>query len=145
MRIVYVYSGLSASLTPGDSVPRTRHPGLLTEKFFTDAGPIAKRRMTPVEEALERPEFESLDLAVDAEEADRSIEDAIKGLSTAETDEGVKYRTRDGMLVAIVHPRTTGSDDVNATLACRTEPASVSATRKAVKIREALQPHAIDG
>ena len=100
--------------------------------------------MTPPEEAVERPEFESIDLDVDADEAHRYIEDAIKGLSPSETDVGVKYRTRDGMLVAIVGPRPTGSGDVKATLAYRTAPASESATRKASKVLEALRPHAID-
>jgi hypothetical protein len=98
--------------------------------------------MTPLEEPLERPEFESLDLDIDTEEANRSIEEAIKGLSTSETDEGVKYRTTDGMLVAIVGPRETGGGDPKARLAYRTAPASEAATRKASKIRDALRPHA---
>lgn len=96
------------------------------------------------EGVVDRPQFESIDLNVDAESADRHIEETIKGLSTAHTDEGVKYRTTDGMLVAIVGERHTGSGDAKATLAYRTEPASESATRKASKIRKALQPHAVD-
>lgn len=100
--------------------------------------------MTPLEDALERPEFESLDLDVDAGEARRHVEDAVKGLSRSETEEGVRYRTTDGTLVAIVGPRQTGSGDVRARLAYRTAPASESATRKASKIREALQPHVVD-
>lgn len=100
--------------------------------------------MTPLEEALDRPEFESIDLDIDTEAAHRYIEEAIKGLSTSETEEGVKYRTTAGMLVAIVRSRHTGSGDVKAKLAYRTEPALESATRKASKIQDALQPHAIN-
>jgi hypothetical protein len=100
--------------------------------------------MTPPEHASERPEFESIDLDVDADEAHRYIEEAIKGLPTSESEEGVRYRTRGGMLVAIVAPRSTDSGDANATLAYRTEPASEPATRKASTILDALRPHAID-
>jgi hypothetical protein len=100
--------------------------------------------MTSLEDALERPAFESLDLDVDAEAARRYVEAAISGLATSETDEGVRYRTTDGRLVAIVAPRPTGSDEVKAKLAYRTEPASEAATRKGAKIREALQPYVIE-
>lgn len=96
-----------------------------------------------LDNARERPEFESVDLDIDAEAAHEYIEDAMKGLSTSETDEGVKYRTIDGTLVAIVGPRHTGSGNVKAILAYRTEPALEAATRKAAKIRDALQSHAI--
>jgi hypothetical protein len=100
--------------------------------------------MTPLDDTRERPEFESLALGIDAEEAHEHIEDAIKGLSTADTEEGVKYRTMDGMLVAIVGPQQTDSANGQTTVAYRTEPASESATRKAAKIRDALHSHAID-
>lgn len=116
----------------------------LTQGFFTAAGIVSERRMTPLEETLERPEFELLDLDVDTDEADQYIEEAIKGLSASKAGEGVKYRTTGGMLVAIVGPRHTGSGDVKAKLAYRTAPASESATRKASKIRDALEPHAIN-
>lgn len=99
--------------------------------------------MTPLEETLSRPEFDTVDLDVDAEEVDRTIADTIKGLATAEADHGTKYRTSDGMLVAVVGPRPSGSGDTEATLAYRTEPASEPATRKATKIFEALEAHAI--
>ena len=95
--------------------------------------------MTPLEQALERPEFGSIELGIGAEETDDHIEETIKGLATSEAEEGVLYRTRDGMLVAIVSP----SDD-GATLAYRTAPPSESATRKASKLLEALRPYAVE-
>jgi len=100
--------------------------------------------MARIEDALARPEFEVVDLDVDTAETDRRIEDTIKGLATAETDAGVKYRTTDGMLVAVVASRPSGSGDTKAQLAYRTAPASVAATRKAAKLMDALRPHAID-
>jgi len=100
--------------------------------------------MPPREDALDRPEFESIALDVDADEAGRYVDDAVKGLSTSKTDEGVKYRTTNGMLVAILGPGRAGSGGETTRLAYRTEPASESATRKAGKIRDALDPHAIE-
>lgn len=95
--------------------------------------------MTPLEQASERPEFRSIELGIDAGETDDHIEATIKGLATSETRDGVLYRTRDGMLVAIVRPR-----EGEATLAYRTGPPSESATRKASKLLEALRPYAVE-
>lgn len=100
--------------------------------------------MARTEDALSRPEFEVVDLEIDAEETHQRIEATIKGLATAETDVGIKYRTTDGMLVAVVAPRPSGSGDTKSQFAYRTDPASVAATRKAAKIMDALKPHAID-
>lgn len=97
-----------------------------------------------MEEALERPEFESVDLDIDTDETRRYIEEAMKGLAASETKDGVKYRTTDGMLVAVVGRRPTGSGNVKSKLAYRTAPASESATRKASKIHDALRSHAIN-
>jgi hypothetical protein len=100
--------------------------------------------MTPSEQTLARPEFESVHLGIDDTDARRTIEETIKGLSASESEEGVRYRTRDGMLVAIVTPLSDGSGDARSALAYRTDPASVSATRKAGKLLEALESHAVD-
>lgn len=100
--------------------------------------------MTPLDELLERPEFDSVDLDVDIETARRQIEDAIKGLSASETEGRVKYRTTDGMLVAIVGSPEADSGEVKAKLAYRTAPAFEPATRKAAKISEALHPHVVE-
>jgi len=101
--------------------------------------------MTALTEASSRPEFETVDLDVAVEDARRTIQDTVRGLSETETDEGLTYRTRDGMLVAILGPRPSGSGDVKASLAYRTEPATDGATRKARKLREALASHSIHG
>ena len=99
--------------------------------------------MAQSEEASNRPEFESVDLDVDAAETHRYIEETIKGLATSDTDEGVKYRTRGGMLVAIVEAPPEEGGEVQSKLAYRTKPASESATRKASKIVEALGTHTV--
>jgi hypothetical protein len=95
--------------------------------------------MTQSEHALSRPEFESIDLDLTAEETHRHIEETVKGLTATETDGGRKYRTKDGMLVAIVGRRGSGNGETKATLAYRTEPASELATRKATKLAAELR------
>lgn len=100
--------------------------------------------MSSLDDSLSRPEFESIDLDIGVEEADRYVEEAIKGLSVAESEEGWKYRTTDGMLVAIISEHDSGGDGTTE-LAYRTEPAFEPATRKARTLFEALQPHAVDG
>jgi hypothetical protein len=98
--------------------------------------------MTPEEQALARPEFEVVDLDVDPDETRRRIEEAIKGLTTSETEAGVNYRTRGGTLVVVVGPGSDGG--AGTSIAYRTAPPSEQATRKASKIAEALRPHAVD-
>jgi|GEM_PF-3104354 len=97
--------------------------------------------MTSLEETLSRPEFEIVDLAVDVEAVDRAIEEVIKGLVASDVEYGRKYRTMGGTLVAVVAPRPSDGGDATAALAYRTAPASESATRKATKVFEAIQPH----
>lgn len=100
--------------------------------------------MTELEAARARPEFESTDLGIDVDETHRRIEAAMRGLSTAETTEGRKYRTSDGMLVAIVGSRSDENGDATARLVYRTAPASEPATRKATKLFETLESYATD-
>ena len=100
--------------------------------------------MTAVEDALARPEFETVDLDVGVADADRTIGETVKGLATSEADHGRNYRTTDGTLVAVLAPRPSGSDDTLATLAYRTAPAADAATRKGRKLFEALADHAAD-
>jgi hypothetical protein len=95
--------------------------------------------MASSDERLQRPEFESVDLATDVAETRRHVETAIKGLAVSETDEAVNYRTRAGTLVAVLGPTGDG-----ATLAYRTAPASDPATRKASRLVAALDPHVVD-
>lgn len=96
--------------------------------------------MTP-DDALDRPEFESVALAIDLDAARDRIEETIRGLATSETDEVVNYRTRGGTLVAVVG---APADRDGATLAYRTAPASEPATRKASRLREALDPAIVE-
>jgi hypothetical protein len=98
--------------------------------------------MTISERELTRPEFESVDLAVELGEARDRIDDAMAGLaaSEVETEAVVNYRTLDGTLVAVVG--TPGARE-GSTLAYRTAPASDPATRKASRLREAIDPHLV--
>ena len=100
--------------------------------------------MSHLEELRTRPEFESIELDVGVEEAQRLVSEAMRGLTTAETEEGTRYRTTDGMLVAIVGPGVEADGEDTASLACRTVPASDHATRKAAKILDALEPYLVD-
>ena len=96
--------------------------------------------MSPPDGPLTRPEFESVDLTVDTGAARRHVEDAVAGLVASEADEVVNYRTLDGTLVAVVG---TPSEREGSTIAYRTAPASNPATRKASRLREALDPHVV--
>ena len=87
---------------------------------------------------IAHPEFTTERLRLDAERATDVIQDRIGGLSSTRTDEGVKFRTMDGMLVAIL----TGADDESAVdFHYRTAPASEAATLKARKLRRGLEPY----
>ncbi|MFB6165345.1 MAG: hypothetical protein ABEJ31_09330 [Haloarculaceae archaeon] len=99
-----------------------------------------------LEDVRSRPEFETVTLEIDPEEAHQRLSDAVKGLKVAETGSGRKYRTTDGMLVAIVAPpEDEDGDEAGATLAYRTEPAVELATRKAANVRAALESEAAGG
>jgi hypothetical protein len=100
--------------------------------------------MSSTNDQLDRPEFATVDLDIDVEEAQRHIGEAMKGLTAAESPEGTRYRTNDGMLVAVLGKRGSGSGQMKARLAYRTAPPSEPATRKAGKIHDALREHAID-
>lgn len=86
---------------------------------------------------IEHPEFTTERLALDAERATELIREAVKGVSATETPEGTKFRTRRGMLLAILTDHESGVD-----LHYRTAPASESATLKARRIWRALRPYA---
>jgi len=98
--------------------------------------------MSQLEAVGSRPEFESVDLEIAVDAAHRHVTDAIRGLNAAESEEGRKYRTSDGMLVAILGTGRDGAGE-NATLVYRTAPPSETATRKARKVFEALESHAV--
>lgn len=100
--------------------------------------------MSSIEDALDRPEFDSVDLDIGVDEAHRAVEAAVKGLADADGSDGRKYRTQDGRLVAILQDRPSDSGKRSATLAYRTAPASEPATRKAGKVRDAVRDHVVD-
>lgn len=100
--------------------------------------------MSQSEEVDTRPEFESVDLEIDVDAAHRHLNEAMRGLNASESREGNKYRTADGMLVAIIGTDAPDGSDGTATLVYRTAPPSVPATRKARKIFEALEPYVAD-
>lgn len=99
--------------------------------------------MSQLKEFQTRPEFESADLEIDVVAAHRHIDEAMRGLTASESKEGKKYRTSDGMLVAIIGSSTGEGGDDTATLVYRTAPPSEQATRKAKKLLEALEPYIV--
>jgi hypothetical protein len=97
--------------------------------------------MTPPANDLARPSFTSVDLAIGLETACDRIEETVAGLAASETDGVVNYRTTDGTLVAVVGPPSERGD---AALAYRTAPAALPATRRASRLRDALDAHVVD-
>jgi hypothetical protein len=90
---------------------------------------------------LARPEFESVDLTIDTETTETRIEETVKGLAAAEADGVVNYRTRGGTLVAVVGAPT---EREGTTFAYRTAPAADPATRKASRLREAVDDAVVE-
>jgi len=91
-------------------------------------------------ESTVHPEFTVEPLHVDVETATQVVRDALPGVGATATAEGVKFRTTDGTLIAIL----TGDrpDEPGVELHYRVAPASDTATRKARKLRQALEPYA---
>jgi hypothetical protein len=88
---------------------------------------------TTVEAQAERPEFEAVELTLALPEATAQVHETVEGLYATDTDEGIRFRSFDGMLVAVLD-----ETDGTVLLYYRTEPATESATRKARKLRAAL-------
>jgi hypothetical protein len=80
-----------------------------------------------------RPEFDTERLALDVATATERVHETLAGLTATETPEGIRFRTRDGTLLAVLHGSADGVD-----LHYRAEPAALPATRKARKLRTAL-------
>ena len=85
-----------------------------------------------------RPEFTSERLTVDPETATDLVCDAVAGVTATETTQGTKFRTQDGMLIAVVTETDDGSE-----LQYRTAPASEPATLKARRLWRAMQPYSV--
>ncbi len=74
------------------------------------------------------------------EAATEIILEALKGVSATETEEGIKFRTMDGMLIAIL--TGTHYEEPAVKLHYRTAPASETATLKARRLWRALESYA---
>lgn len=86
------------------------------------------------------PAFATERLSLDVDTATEVIHRTVKGISAVETDEGVKFRTQDGMLVAFL--TGTHYEDPVVELHYRTMPASDTATLKARRLWKALEQYA---
>jgi hypothetical protein len=96
---------------------------------------------TPVPKGdVERAEFTTERLALEVEEARELICETLSGVTATETDDGIKFRTTDGSLIAIL--TGTHYEDPAVELHYRTAPASETETIKARKLWRALEPYA---
>lgn len=84
-------------------------------------------------------EFTTEHLGIDVETAIDVVHGTLGGITATETESGVKLRTMDGMLLAIL---TDSPVEPSIQLHYRTAPASETATLKARKLWRALEPHA---
>lgn len=93
------------------------------------------------EEYRENPSFATERLSLDVAAVTDVIHRTLRGISTTETPDGVKFRTSDGMLIAYL----SGTDDEASPveLHYRTAPASDTATLKARRLRRALEQYAV--
>ena len=94
--------------------------------------------LIPVED-MKHSEFTTERLRLNVETATEIIRETLKGISATETDEGIKFRTMDGMLIAIL--TGTHYEDPAVELHYRTAPASETATLKARKLWRALESY----
>jgi hypothetical protein len=83
-------------------------------------------------------EFTTEALTIDTETAIEIIMDTLGGVTATRTEAGVKLRSMDGMLLAIL---AAGADDSPVEVHYRTAPASETATLKARKLWRALEPY----
>ncbi|MFB6130758.1 MAG: hypothetical protein ABEJ28_08065 [Salinigranum sp.] len=89
---------------------------------------------------VEHPEFTTEGLTLDVESARDLICATLGGVTATDTADGVKFRTSDGSLVAIL--TGTHYEAPAVELHYRTAPPSESATLKARKVWRALKPYA---
>lgn len=95
--------------------------------------------LRPTEEA--RPAFAAVDVTLPVEETMRLVQAFLKGLHATETREGMRFRTDDGMLVAVVRERALDRGVPGTRVEYRTGPPSLLATRKGEKVRETVLPY----
>jgi hypothetical protein len=87
---------------------------------------------------VEYPEFTTERLVLDVDTATDIICETVGGVTPTDTDDGRKFRSTDGRLLAILTPRpgVAGID-----LHYRTAPASDPATLKSRRLWQAVQPY----
>jgi len=84
-------------------------------------------------------EYETVALQIDTDEATALITDQIKGLNLSDSEEGVKLRTSDGLLVAVL--RETEDDGSELRYRAGTSLTAGPSTRKSQKIRELVEEY----
>lgn len=95
------------------------------------------------ESPADRPEFSTVELTIDPDAAAAVIDSTLAGLPSTATVEGRRFRTTDGMLVAVLTHGEQPSGPVESRLSYRTAPAAELATRKARRLRLALRPYEV--
>lgn len=90
-----------------------------------------------------RAEFTTIDLTIDLDQAEDIIRSTIEGLTACSTEEGRKFRSPDGMLVALIKEGDPTIDALASRVVYRTAPASDLSTLKATKIYRALRPYQV--
>ena len=98
--------------------------------------------MTPEESTTETntdyPGFETVRLALDIDEAADVIHDTLEGLSATETEDGLKFRTVRGTLLAVL---TEADSEEHTELHYRTGPGASAGTLKGRKLGRVLEQH----
>jgi hypothetical protein len=89
----------------------------------------------------DRPEFDTVHLAIEPEQAQELVQQTLKGLRSSVTEDGILLRSSDGMLVAILRGDSPSDEQHRTELAYRVAPPSELATRKGKKVFESLESH----
>jgi hypothetical protein len=89
----------------------------------------------------DRPEFDTVQLTIEPEEAQEIVQQTLKGLRSSVTEDGILLRSQDGMLVAILRDTSPSDEQQRTELAYRVAPPSELATRKGKKVFTSLTSH----
>lgn len=92
---------------------------------------------------VRHPGFATERLALDPETVVERIHETLGGVTATRTDEGMKFRTPDGTLVALVTVvEESDAEEPTVLFQYRTEPASETGTLKARRLWRALESDA---
>ncbi len=89
----------------------------------------------------DRPEFDTVHLAIEPEQAQELVQQTLKGLRSSVTEDGILLRSSAGMLVAILRDDSSSDEQHRTELAYRVAPPSELATRRGKKVFESLESH----